>query len=1190
MQLKTLHRKKRKYFLLILLLCLAGITKTYAYDFSAVCSTGQTLYFNIVDANNHNVALTCPGTNSWSGFTKPVGDVVLSESVQYDGVTYTMTSIGNYAFYYCTDLTSIDIPNSVTSIETYAFGFCSGLTSIVIPNSVISIGNYSFHGCNGLNSVYIPYFVTSIGSNPFTSCNGLDQIIVDTGNSEYDSRESCNAIIKSSTNELVSGCKNTAIPNTVTSIGSNAFYSCTGLTSITIPNSMTTIGSYAFYSCTGLTSIVIPSSVTSIGINPFEGCAELVQIVVDQENPEYDSREDCNAIIKSNTNELVSGCKNTVIPNTVTSIGSYAFYSCTGLTSITIPNSVTTIRSNAFYYCTGLTSMTILAETPPPLVGNYVFYYVNKSIPMYVPCASLLAYQNTTGWNEFTNYMPATTCESGEIIVTINPTGGGTVTGAGYYDGGAICTLTATANTGYSFINWTRDGVVVSDSETYSFVVSGDASFVANFEQGVIGSGTATNVYLPSYSYFCYTLSQQIYTAEEIGSMGMINSIAFYNSGATKTRNYDVYIVSTTKNAFESTNDWITVTENNLVFSGQVTMVADAWTMFQFDTPFLYDGSSNFALVVDDNTGSWTNSPHMACRVFDAQGNQAIRVYSDSPNYDPYNPSGYTGTLYSVKNQIKLVMISLDPNDCIISTSANPIEAGTIDGGGVYHIGDTCTLTATANSAYQFVNWTKDGNIVSDNPVISFTVTENTNYVANFSPLIHPDVNNIVYVKPEGCGLNDGSSWENATGNLNLALEYSGSQANKPTIWVAAGTYYGDSISEHNAFTMVDGVNVYGGFAGNEPADYNLDLRDFEANETVLDGQNVQRVLYQEDVFATYTTWDGFTIKNGYQYTEESNVSCYGAGVYLRGKVTLSNCKIIENYACSKNYSVIGGALYASSANYSRTINITNCDISNNIIASDRTYSMWIAYCRYVNLTNCKISNNPCYGEALSAYYSIVNNCVITNNGGSNYCTGVYSYGSTISNCLVSNNSSYGISCFSSYIYNCDVVNNYYQGVVFNDTGTLRNCIVWGNSGNNQVWLYSGNGTNNTTVSYCAIEGGFSGEGNIDLSSSNDGDLFSPRFVNPSPTAGVLESYEGYSWELLEGSVCINSGDATGINLPDYDLAGNPRLLMGVIDIGCYEYNPYNDRIVYVIQSGAGSKNGSSWENACDNIHEALAI
>ena len=150
------------------------------------------------------------------------------------------------------------------------------------------------------------------------------------------------------------------------------------------------------------------------------------------------------------------------------------------------------------------------------------------------------------------------------------------------------------------------------------------------------GSGTANDPY-------------QIYTAEELGDDGIITGIAFYNGGAEKTRTYDFYLKSTSKSDFSGTTDWETVSNADKVFSGSVNMVADGWTMIAFDTPYNYDGISNLILVADDNSGAWTNSPHMSCRVFEASS-QAIQIYSDYTNYDPLAPANYTGTIMNVKN------------------------------------------------------------------------------------------------------------------------------------------------------------------------------------------------------------------------------------------------------------------------------------------------------------------------------------------------------------------------------------------------------------------------------------------------------------------------------------------------------------------------------------------------------------
>ena len=182
------------------------------------------------------------------------------------------------------------------------------------------------------------------------------------------------------------------------------------------------------------------------------------------------------------------------------------------------------------------------------------------------------------------------------------------------------------------------------------------------------GSGNDNNNYLPSYNYFNYSLSQQIYTPAEVGSAGTLTAIQFYNAGTEKTRTYDLYIVHTAKTSFTSNTDWIAVTAADRVFSGSVTMAANTWTTITLTTPFAYNGTSNLAIIMDDNTGGYTSSPHMACRVYNATS-QAINIYSDATNYDPSNPSSYSGTIQSVKNQVKFCM----------ETSSCPTEIYTRD-------------------------------------------------------------------------------------------------------------------------------------------------------------------------------------------------------------------------------------------------------------------------------------------------------------------------------------------------------------------------------------------------------------------------------------------------------------------------------------------------------------------------------
>ena len=179
---------------------------------------------------------------------------------------------------------------------------------------------------------------------------------------------------------------------------------------------------------------------------------------------------------------------------------------------------------------------------------------------------------------------------------------------------------------------------------------------VARADVVTIGSGTETSTYVPSYSYYKQGFSQQLYTPAEIGSAGTIYSIAFYNDGATKTRTYDVYMVHTTKTAFTSNTDWITVTSADQVFTGSVTMTAGGWTTITLATPFEYDGTSNLAIVMDDNSGNYTPSPNMNCRVFEGTDNCALYTYDDyydTQNFDPFAPS-FNGARLNKKNQIQL--------------------------------------------------------------------------------------------------------------------------------------------------------------------------------------------------------------------------------------------------------------------------------------------------------------------------------------------------------------------------------------------------------------------------------------------------------------------------------------------------------------------------------------------------------
>lgn len=316
-------------------------------------------------------------------------------SIIPDGVTDIM----DYAFEGCRYLSSVVIPNSVKSIGGGAFAGCSNLEKItIIPSGLTEICGHAFSGCIGLTSVTIPNSVTKIGVGAFSGCDNLTAITVDKSNPNYDSRDDCNAIIETATNSLIVGCKTTFIPDSVTTIGEFAFAGCSELTSISIPRSVEKIGKRAFSGC-GIKSIVIPPNVIQLN-SAFNSCQQLESIIVEEGNPIYDSRDNCNAVIETANNKLIHGCKNTVIPNDITAIGSGAFRALSNLISIILPERITDIEPHAFFGCLNLMNVYSYIKDPMKChIDISAFVRHHASAILYVPKGTIEIYRGCKdGW------------------------------------------------------------------------------------------------------------------------------------------------------------------------------------------------------------------------------------------------------------------------------------------------------------------------------------------------------------------------------------------------------------------------------------------------------------------------------------------------------------------------------------------------------------------------------------------------------------------------------------------------------------------------------------------------------------------------------------------------------------------------------------------------------------------------
>lgn len=318
-------------------------------------------------------------------YTGTATEVVIPEGV---------TVIGHNAFSECNSVTSIMVPNGVTNIEYCAFEKCGNLLSIMLPDSVTDIGAAAFHECKNLTSVVIPPNVTEIFWSTFAGCENLASVTLPHGlvhiwHSAFDGCTNLSDInLPDSLTDIdywvfydCSSLKSLTIPKSMTAINFRVFQHCTGLTSVTIPDNINVIGEFAFADCSNLTDVTISEGVADIGEFVFSGCSSLTKIKVEDGNAVYDSRGNCNAIIETASNTLIAGCKNTIIPESVTNIGARAFQGCSSLIGISIPEGVKDIGNGAFIGCENLIEINI-PEGVTSIASN-AFFNCNANLVIY---------------------------------------------------------------------------------------------------------------------------------------------------------------------------------------------------------------------------------------------------------------------------------------------------------------------------------------------------------------------------------------------------------------------------------------------------------------------------------------------------------------------------------------------------------------------------------------------------------------------------------------------------------------------------------------------------------------------------------------------------------------------------------------------------------------------------------------
>lgn len=722
--------KHRLFLSAILMMALAIPQSVGAWNHSAASPSGQTLYYNIGDGV---AVVTETGARPRQSYVS--GSLIIPSNVTYNGNVYPVVAIGNQAFAEC-DITSVIIPNTVTSIGYRAFGACTSLTSITLPDSLQSIGEAAFSGCESLTSLVIPNTVTTIGMYPFSGCSSLTSItlpdaLTSVGYAFFSDCTSLTSVILGSNITSIeynafhncTSLTNITLPDAVTTIGAQAFANCTSLNSINLGSSMTTIGVSAFFGCSNLTSIVIPNTVTEIGdiafmncsslvsvvigssvgqivSGTFNGCTSLTSIIVDENNTVLDSRDNCNGVIWTEYNSLIMGCPHTIIPSSVTYIGSDAFAGHGTIETLTI---------NA---------------TTPPTNGQSS---IPVGITLNVPCGTYDTYYSSWGSN-YTYVEPNAPLN---LFVAVNDSSRGTASTIIQYSGNSIrctdsiCRVEAIPYYGYRFDHWNNgstlyqcDFKLASDSVVTAFFFP-ERYFVGGTADSSKGwvSGSDTVDYLdtvllqatPNYGYHFTHWSDGVTTNPRyVAATGNLIVNALFESNTYTISTIvmeDTSIINGLYNDTLALNPIITMGYHFVSWSDSCTVIPRLIKLTK-DTAFeVICGINQYSLSVISNdeslgvvsgSGSYNYLDSVIITATSLMEHYNFQTWSDGSLDNPRTIVITSDSALTANFALRWHNVAVQPDE---------VTHGLTYGQGQYEYGSSATIQAEPFSGYYFSHW-----------------------------------------------------------------------------------------------------------------------------------------------------------------------------------------------------------------------------------------------------------------------------------------------------------------------------------------------------------------------------------------------------------------------------------------------------------------------------------------------------